>query len=165
MNRCNLWFWSCVTQHQLFYFWPSRKSQCQLGLYTLFWKNNVPFSQIYCPKFLLPLNNKPLYIACIVHSVHCFTNSYPPSKIPPHLLCQAPPLKSANFPSPLFRQFSPTYWFFLKPPPLLKVKLFSEPNPIPCFKIFQFKFFFLTEENIFAYKLFLLVNISDFIFF
>ena len=38
-----------------------------------------------------------------------------------------PPLKSANCPSPLFRQSPPIYWFFvnLPPPPLLKIVDFS----------------------------------------
>ena len=43
------------------------------------------------------------------------------SKTPPPLFCQAPPLppqkKSANCPSPLFRQFLPIYWFFGNPSP------------------------------------------------
>ena len=65
-----------------------------------------------------------------------------------------------------------------RPPSLLKVGFFSEPpkyesfSPIiPSFllkvtkflvKISQFEFLVTTEKNIFAYKLFLSLNISDF---
>ena len=66
------------------------------------------------------------------------------------------------------------------PEPPLKVRFFSEP-PKYCFpsltpsyllkvtkflgKISQFEFLVMTEKNIFAYKLFLSLNISDFILF
>ena len=63
-------------------------------------------------------------------------------------------------------------------PPLPSKKFFSEPPKYQSFssltrsyllkvtefivKIFQFEFLVMTEKNIFAYKLFLSLNISDF---
>ena len=100
----------------------------------------------------------------------------PPSKTPPPLSCQVP-LKSANCPSPPFRQSPPSILVFCEPPPL-KVRFFSEPSKysslstlIPSYllkvtkflsKISQFEFLVMTEKNIFAYKLFLSLNISHF---
>ena len=77
-----------------------------------------------------------------------------------------PPLKSANYPSPLlFRQFPPIYWFFMTSSPknrifqwTLLILRFFILNPIPSFKklklakISQFKFLVMTEKNIFVYK-------------
>ena len=101
--------------------------------------------------------------------------STPPQKHHHLLSCQAP-LKSANCPSPHFRQSTPLYWFFVNTP--LKVRFSSEPpkyysfsSLIPSYllkvtkflgKISQFEFFVMTEKNIFAYKLFLSLNVSDF---
>ena len=78
---------------------------------------------------------------------------------------------------PLFKQSSPLYCFFVPPPPHLKVGFFSEhpkysfSSLIPSYllkttkfsgKISQFELLVMTEKNIFAYKLFFSLNISDF---
>ena len=85
-----------------------------------------------------------------------------------------PPLKSASCPSPSFLS-NPPYWFFVT----LKVGFFSEPPKYQSFSSFtssyllkvtkflvkiysQFEFLVMTEKSIFAYKLFLSLNISDF---
>ena len=70
----------------------------------------------------------------------------PPSKTHTLLSCQPPsPQKSANCPS--FSSLTPSY--------LLKVTKF-------LFNISEFNFLVVTEKSIFAYKLFLSLNISDF---
>ena len=96
----------------------------------------------------------------------------PPSKTPPPL-AKTP----ANCPSPPFLgNPPPLYWFSVNPP--LKVRFFSEPPKYESFsslippyflkvtkylsKISQFEFLVMIEKNIFAYKLFLSLNISDF---
>ena len=88
-------------------------------------------------------------------------------------------LKSANSQSPPFLgNLPPLYWFFVNPP--LKVGFFIEPPKYLSFssltpsyllkitkfldKISWFEFLVMTEKNIFAYKLSLSLNISDFIF-
>ena len=77
-------------------------------------------------------------------SVHWGIKIPLPSKTPPSSfsLC---PLKSANCPSPNY----------LTPSHLLKVTKF-------LVKISQFIFLVMTEKNIFVYKLFLSLDISDF---
>ena len=116
-----------------------------------------------------------------LHSVHGGIN--PPSKIPPPLSCQAPPLKSTNCPSP------PFFWQGPPPPPLY---LFFVPPLCICFswtsspksqifqwtpeilkfaslipshllkvskflgKICHYEFVVMTEKNIFADKLFVI---------
>ena len=88
------------------------------------------------------------------------------------------PFKSANCRRlHLFRQSPPLYWFFVNPPlnswifsvNPQSIKSFSSLIPsyllkVPKFlsKISQFEFLVMTEKNIFAYKLFLSLNISDF---
>ena len=75
--------------------------------------------------------------------------------------------------SPIFRQSPTIYWFFKTS--LLKVRSFIEPQRfsplIPSYllkvtkllgKISQLEFLVVTEKNIFGYKLFLSLNISDF---
>ena len=99
-----------------------------------------------------------------------------PSKTSIRIFCQAPTLKSANCPSLLFRQ-SPLYIGFSWTPPL-KVGFFNErpkyqsvSSLTPSYllkvtnflvKISQFEFLVITEKNIFVYKLFMSLNISDF---
>ena len=107
--------------------------------------------------------------------LHWYIN--PPSKTPPPLSCQAP-LISANCPSsPLFKKSTPSIGFSWPPITFVKVESFSEPQKYESFsslipsyllivtkflvKISQFEFLVMTEKNIFAYKLFLSLNISD----
>ena len=82
--------------------------------------------------------------------------STPPSKTPPLFLVKSPPLNQQTFqpPSPLFRQSPRIYWFFKIPP---KTRIFEWTPKI-------LKFFVLNTIvlNIFAYKFFLSLNISDF---
>ena len=116
------------------------------------------------------------------HSVHRGIN--PPSKTPPLFLANSPPsfnpLNLQTVQAPFFRQFPPLYHFFCELPPL-KVRFFSGCPKYQSFsfltpfcllkvtkflvKISQFEFLVMTEKNIFVYKLFLLLNISDFSFF
>ena len=95
---------------------------------------------------------------------------------PPSFL--SPP-KSADDPSPpLFRQ-TPSILFFCEPPPLKSdfsvnsqnIKTCSSLIPSYLLKVTksfgenpQFELLVMTEKNIFACKLFLLLNISDFNF-
>ena len=106
----------------------------------------------------------------------CIGVSTPPSKTPPPLSCQAP-LKLVNCPSPPFSAI-PTFYIGFSWTPPLKVGFFSEPKilkffiPIPSYllkgtkflgKISYFEFLVITKNNnIFPYKLFLSLNISDF---
>ena len=103
--------------------------------------------------------------------------STPLWKTPPPLFCQAP-LKSTNCPSPPPPSFSqsPLCIGFSRPP--LKVRSFHEPQKYESFsslipsyllkvtkllgKTSQFEFVIMTEKNIFAYRIFLSLNISDF---
>ena len=101
----------------------------------------------------------------------------PPNKSTPPLSCQGPPLKTAKCPSPHFLGNSPLYIVFFRESPL-KSRFFSEPQKFSCFssltpcyllkitkflvKVSQFEFFGMTEKNVFVYKLFLSLNISDF---
>ena len=102
----------------------------------------------------------------------------PPTKAPPLFLAKAPPrLKTAKCPSPHFLGNSPLYIVFFRESPL-KSRFFSEPQKFSCFssltpcyllkitkflvKVSQFEFFGMTEKNVFVYKLFLSLNISDF---
>ena len=84
---------------------------------------------------------------------------------------KSPPsiLKSANCPSHPFLGNSHLYIGFSWNP--LKIGFFSEPPLTPSHllkvtkflvKISQFKFLVMTKKNSFVYKLFLLLNISDF---
>ena len=108
----------------------------------------------------------------------CIGVSTPPSKTPPPpLSCQAP-LKSANCASPHFCGNPPSILVLREVP--LKVRFFSELPKYQFFssltpsyllkvteffaRISQFEFLVMTEKNIFAYKLFLSLNIPDFIF-
>ena len=102
------------------------------------------------------------------HSVHW--GIHPPSKTPPPLSCQ-------TVQAPFFRGSPPLHRFFMNSP-LLKIEFFSERQKYQCFssltpsyllkvtkflvKISQFEFLVMTEKNIFVYKLFLSLNISDF---
>ena len=99
----------------------------------------------------------------------------PPSKTPPPRFCKAPPIDLQTFQGPLFRQSS-LYIGFSWPP--IKVGLFSELQKCQSFpfltpsyllkvtkflvKISQFEFLVMTDKNMFAYKLYFLLNISDF---
>ena len=109
------------------------------------------------------------------HSVHWGIK--PPQKHHPLLSCQAPSLKTANCPSPPFLGNSPFYIGFLWSPPKSqifqwtpKILKFFILNTILSFlkvtkflgNISQFKFLVMKEKNIFACKLFLSLNISDF---
>ena len=104
--------------------------------------------------------------------------STPTNKSTPPLSCQGPPsLKTAKCPSPHFLGNSPLYIVFFRESPL-KSRFFSEPQKFSCFssltpcyllkitkflvKVSQFEFFGMTEKNVFVYKLFLSLNISDF---
>ena len=119
------------------------------------------------------MDNSP-FIVCIGVS------SLPlPSKTPSLFLAKSL-LKLTNCPSPPFSTITPPpsllYWFFVNPP--IKVRFFSEPQKYSSFssltpsyllkvakflvKISQFEFLVMIEKNIFAYKLFLSLNISDF---
>ena len=113
----------------------------------------------------------------ITHSVHWGIN--PLSKTPPPLSCQAL-LKLANCPSPFFRQSALYIGFSWTRPLPLKVGFFSEllkyysfSSSIPSYLLkvtkflgafSQFEFLVITRKNIFAYKLFLSLNVSDFNF-
>ena len=97
-----------------------------------------------------------------------------PSKTPPPSFLPSSPLKSGNFPSLPFLANLPLYISFSWTP--LKVGSFSETQKyfsllIPSYllkvtkfldKISQFEFLAMREKNIFACKLFLSLNISDF---
>ena len=119
------------------------------------------------------------------HSNHSVHRGYqPPLKNTPPFSCQLPPpfnpLNLQTVQAPFFRQFPPLYHFFCELPPL-KVRFFSGCPKYQSFsfltpfcllkvtkflvKISQFEFLVMTEKNIFVYKLFLLLNISDFSFF
>ena len=95
----------------------------------------------------------------------------------PSFLRSPPPLKSAKCPSlPFLGNFPLLIGFFVNRP--LKIRFFSEPQKYSSFssltpsyllkitkflaKVFQFEFFVITEKNIFVYKIFLSLNISDF---
>ena len=87
----------------------------------------------------------------------------------PLLSCQAPlNLQTVHAP-PFLGNRSPLYRFFMNSP--LKVGFFSECPKLILFltkflvKISQFEFLFMTEKNVFLYKLFLSLNISDLSFF
>ena len=108
------------------------------------------------------------------HSVHWGINPSP--QTPPPFLAK-PPYESANCPSPSFLENPSLYigflstsppksqifqwtrimlkFFILTPSFLLKVTKF-------LVKISQFPFLVMPEKNIFVYKLFLPLNISDF---
>ena len=109
------------------------------------------------------------------HSEHWGIN--PSSKTPPTSFLPIPPLKSTNCPSTpsLFRQSAPIYWFFKTLLPKGRIfhwipkKSFSSLIPSYILKVTkflgqvsQFEFLVMTKKNIFAYKLFLSLNISDF---
>ena len=96
----------------------------------------------------------------------------PPKKKKHHPILPSPPLKSANCPSP-FTDNPPSVVVLHEPPPkswifqwTFKILKFFIPNSILSFKSnlvkIQFEFLVMTEKNIFAYKLFLSLNISDF---
>ena len=114
------------------------------------------------------------------HPTVCIRVSPPPPPQNHHtpLFCQAPPtLKSTNCPSPPpFQTISPPiYWFFVNPPnnqifqriPILKFSSLTSSHLLTkvtkfVVEISQFKFLVMTEKSITVYKLFLLLNISDF---
>ena len=99
----------------------------------------------------------------------------PPQKHHPHFLAK-PPLNQQTVQAPLFRQSS-LYIGFSRHPPKKSdlsvnpqnIKVFSSLIP-SCLlkvtkslgKISQFELLIMTEKDIFAYKLFLSLNISDF---
>ena len=102
----------------------------------------------------------------MIHSVHSFLPNPP---------------KSANCPSQSIpicpRQLLPIYWFFMNLPRKKKkldfsrnpwkIKVFGNPSYLLkvtkfLVKISQCKFLVMTEKNIFVYKPFLSLNISDF---
>ena len=96
--------------------------------------------------------------------------------INPSLFLVKPPLKLANCPSPPFLGNPPLYIGFRDPP--LKVGFFGESPKYLSFSSFtssyflkvtkllgnmsQFELLVMTEKNIFSYRLFLSLNISDF---
>ena len=84
------------------------------------------------------LNNDVIKIAHIV----CIGVSTPtPSKTPPPLSCQAPPLNRQTVQASPFLGNLPSILIFREPPPL---KFLG--------KISQFEFLVMTEKNIFAYN-------------
>ena len=103
----------------------------------------------------------------------------PPQKHPPPLFLAKTPIEFANCLSPPFLDNPPYILIFHEP--LLKIGFFSEPQKYKSLsfliishflmvnkflvKISQFEFLVMTERNIFAYKLFLSLNISDFCLF
>ena len=115
-----------------------------------------------------------IFTQTVFHSVYWGINL--PSKTLPPLSCQAP-VKSAKCPSLPFLGNSPLYiGFFMTP--ALKIQLFSELQKYSSFssliqsyipfknkflvEIFYFEFLVMTEKNIFVYKFFLLLNLSNF---
>ena len=113
-----------------------------------------------------------------MYSVHQGIN--PPSKTPLPLFLAKTPLNLQTVQAPLFRQFPPLYIDFSWTLPL-KVGFFSERPKYSSFlsltpsyfskitkflvKISQFEFLVMIEKNIFVYKRFLSLNISDFSYF
>ena len=115
-------------------------------------------------------------MTCSQHSVHWGVNPPAPAN-PPPLFFSKPPSNLQTAQAPIFRQFPPIFCFFVKPSPpkngifqwapiifkclsltpshLLKVTKF-------LVRFSQFKFLVMTKKNIFVYKLFLYLNISDF---
>ena len=92
-------------------------------------------------------------------TIVCIGVSASPQKHYTPLSCQAPP-KPANCWSPLLRQFPlPIGSSWTAPQP--KNRIFQWTPIIFLVKIFQYKFLVMTEKNIFVYKLFLSLNISD----
>ena len=107
----------------------------------------------------------------------CVGVSTAPSKTPPPLSCKVPPLNQQTVQALPFWTIPPTILVFREPLPL-KVGFFSESPEYQSFsslisfyllkvtkflgKISHFEFSVLTEKNIFAYKLYLPLNISDF---
>ena len=106
-----------------------------------------------------------------LHSVHQGIN--------PLFSCQAPPPWISKLSKPPFQGNPPLILVFRDPPPKSqishwtpKILKFFILNTIFFFKvteflvkISQFKYLVITERNIFACKLFLSLNISDFIFY
>ena len=103
--------------------------------------------------------------------VHWCTNT--PQKYYLLFLTKSPSLLNLQtVHAPQFQPISVIFWFFVTPP--LKARFFTEPQNIKVFhpshqvtksslKISQFEFFVTKEKSIFVYKLFLQLNISDFI--
>ena len=91
---------------------------------------------------------KGIQTVCIGVSIHPTTPFLP-----------SPPLNLQSVQVPLFRQFLAIYWFFVNPPPISQwtttILKFFILNLIPSFKInqlvkiSQFKFFVMTEKNMF----------------
>ena len=121
---------------------------------------------------ILLRNTFQIVILCIVVSTLPL-----PQKHHTLILAKLTPLKSANCPSPLFKQ-SPSTLVFHETS--LKVGFFSEPQKYQSFssltpsyllkatkflvEISKFEFLVMTEKNIFAHKLFLPLNIQILIF-
>ena len=115
-----------------------------------------------------------VFLILLVTCTLCALGYQPPSKTPPPSFLPSSPLKSGNFPSLSFLANLPLYISFSWTP--LKVGSFSETQKyfsllIPSYllkvtkfldKISQFEFLAMREKNIFACKLFLSLNISDF---
>ena len=108
---------------------------------------------------------------------HCYITTIMGIDTTPVFLDTPPSLKSVQ--ALLFLGNSPLYiGFFVNPP--LKIRFFSVPQKCSSFssltpsylvkitkflvKVSQFQFFVTTEKNIFIYKRFLSLNISDFSF-
>ena len=94
------------------------------------------------------------------------TPSFLPSSFPLNLQTVQAPFLSSPPSILVFREPSLKVGFFYKPP---KYQSFSSLTPSYLLKvtkflveISQFEFLVMTEKNIFAYKLFLSLNISDF---
>ena len=117
-----------------------------------------------------------------VPHIMCITVSSPPLRSTMPSFFPSLPLKSTNCsspppPSPVFKAILPSMFVFREPVPL-KVVFFSEPPKYSRFSsltpsyllkvtkflvnISWFEFLFMTDKNIFAYKLFWSLNISDF---
>ena len=115
-----------------------------------------------------------VFLILLVTCTLCALGYQPPSKTPLPSFLPSSPLKSGNFPSLPFLANLPLYISFSWTP--LKVGSFSETQKyfsllIPSYllkvtkfldKISQFEFLAMREKNIFACKLFLSLNISDF---
>ena len=114
------------------------------------------------------------------HPTVCIRVSPPPLKITiPLFFAKLPQplnLQTVQAPPPPFQTISPPiYWFFVNPPnnqifqriPILKFSSLTSSHLLTkvtkfVVEISQFKFLVMTEKSITVYKLFLLLNISDF---
>ena len=113
-----------------------------------------------CSLFRSPFRYSPCHSETLNNVIIvCIGVSASPQKYYAPLSFQAP-LKSANCWSPLLRQF-PLYIGSLWTAPQPKNRIFQWTPIIFLVKISQSKFLVMTEKDIFVYKLFLSLIISD----